>query len=304
MLKLMRLRRAALSLLAVGLAAVQAFGQTPVPASPEGGRHFVWRVAKEGRAVAWLVGSVHVLKSDAYPLPPVFGKAFDETVTLVEEVDLGATADPAAILPSAAKAVLGNGETLSALLGSQTYALVKDSATAAGIPMLMVDRMQPWLVAMTLAVPALRRAGYDPALGLDQHFYERAKAANRPIRGLETVAYQLDRLGGLPMPVQVDMLRAVLSDIDTQVSAVTHLVAAWRTGDVAALEGLLLEEFRDSTEVYQRLLVERNQAWAPKIAACATEPAPCLVVVGGAHLVGPDSVIALLRKSGFSVDQQ
>ena len=100
------------------------------------------------------------------------------------------------------------------------------------------------------------------------------------------------------------MLRAVLSDVDAQISAVTDLVAAWKSGDVTALEQLLLKELRESPEVYRRLLVERNQAWAPKIAACATEPAPCLVVVGGAHLVGPDSVVALLRQSGFTVDQQ
>ena len=301
---LMRLRLVAPALLAVGLAAIQAFGQTPALDPAASGRHFVWRVAKDGRAVAWLVGSVHVLKRDAYPLPSVFTKAFDESGTVVEEVDLGAAADPAAILPTAARAILGAGQTLSGLLDRETYALVRDSAAAAGMPMLVLERMQPWLVAMTLAVPALRQSGFDPALGLDQHFYERAKAAKRPVRGLETVAYQLDRLGGLPMPVQIDMLRAVLSDVDTQVAAVTDLVAAWRTGDVAALERLLLKEFRESPEVYQRLLVERNQAWAPKIAACAAEPLPCFVVVGGAHLVGPDSVVDLLRRSGFTVDQQ
>jgi uncharacterized protein len=301
---LMRIRHAALSLLAVGLAAVQAFAQAPTPTSPASGRHFVWRAAKDGRAVAWLVGSVHVLKSDAYPLPAVFTRAFDDTGTVIEEVDLGAAADPAAILPTAARAALGDGQLLSGLLDRETYALVQGNAAAAGLPMLVLDRMQPWLVAMTLAVPALRRSGFDPALGLDQHFYNRAKAAKRPVRGLETVAYQLDRLGGLPMAVQIDMLRAVLSDVDTQVSAVTDLIAAWKTGDLAALEGLLLKEFRASPEVYQRLLVERNQAWAPQIAACATEPVPCLVVVGGAHLVGPDSVVALLRQAGFSVDQQ
>jgi uncharacterized protein YbaP (TraB family) len=170
--------------------------------------------------------------------------------------------------------------------------------------MLVLERMKPWLAAMTLAVPALRRAGFDPAFGVDRHFYDRAKAAGRPVRGLETVAYQIERLDSLPMPVQVEMLRAVLGDVDTQVASVGAIVSAWTSGDVAALERLLLQEFRASPEVYQRLLVERNRAWTPQIAACADEPAPCLVVVGGAHLVGPDSVVAMLRQAGFSVDQQ
>jgi uncharacterized protein YbaP (TraB family) len=100
------------------------------------------------------------------------------------------------------------------------------------------------------------------------------------------------------------MLRAVLADVDTQVAAVGDIVAAWKSGDVGVLERLLLQEFRESPEVYQRLLVERNRAWTPQIAACADAPTPCLVVVGGAHLVGPDSVVALLRQAGFTVDQQ
>ena len=42
---------------------------------------------------------------------------------------------------------------------------------------------------------------------------------------------------------------------------------------------------------------------APLIAQC--EPsAPCMVVVGGAHLLGPDSVVALLTRAGFTVEQQ
>jgi uncharacterized protein len=267
------------------------------------GAHFVWRVARNGKAVAWLVGSVHVLAKDAYPLPAVFDQAFADTRTLIEEVDLGAAADPATVVPLASKALFTDGRTLSGVLDRETYALVEAKADAAGLPMLVLERMKPWLAAMTLAVPALRRAGFDPALGVDRHFYDRAQAAGRPVRGLETVAYQIERLDGLPMTVQVEMLRAVLGDVDTQVAAVGEIVTAWTSGDVAALERLLLKEFRASPEVYQRLLVERNRAWTPQIAACADEPAPCLVVVGGAHLVGPDSVVALLRQAGFSVDQ-
>jgi len=285
---------------------VAAVGAPDAGAQPPGvtGSHFVWKVAHETRTVAWLVGSVHVLTKDVYPLPPVFERAFAESRTLLEEVDLGAASDPGAVLPLAAKAMMTDGRTLSALLDRETAALVEQKAAAAGLPMLVVDRMKPWLAAMTLAVPALQRAGYDPSLGLDRHFYDRAKAAARPVRGLETAASQLAALDSLPMPVQIDMLKAVLSDIDTQVGAVAEIVRAWQGGDVRVLEHLLLDEFRESPQVYQRVLVDRNRAWVPQIAACASEAIPCLVVVGGAHLVGPDSVVAMLKQAGFSVEQQ
>ena len=264
----------------------------------------MWRVTKDTTTIAWLVGSVHVLTKDAYPLPAIYERAFAESHTLVEEVDLGAASDPALVLPIAAQAMLTDGRTLSTLLDRETAALVAAKATAAGLPMLAVERMKPWLAAMTLAVPALQRAGYDPSLGLDRHFYDRAQAIVRPVRGLETAASQIAALDALPMPVQIDMLKAVLSDIETQVSGVAEIVRAWRAGDVAALERLLLDEFRESPDVYQRVLVDRNRAWVPQIAACASEAAPCLVVVGGAHLVGTDSVVAMLTTAGFRVEQQ
>ena len=107
------------------------------------------------------------------------------------------------------------------------------------MPMALVERMKPWLVAMTLAVPELHRAGFDPAFGIDRHFYDRAKAAGRPVRGLETAAYQIERLDGLPMTVQVEMLRAVLDDVDAQVAAVDTSSrpgrrAIWRRSSAAA----------------------------------------------------------------------
>ena len=296
----------AFAVAAFGLAPSPVPAQAPTPraqTSPAG-RHFVWRVDKAGKPVAWLVGSVHILKSDTYPLPAVFDEAFSQTGTLVEEVDLGAANDPNSAMPMAAKALLTGGLTLSALLDKATHDSVEAKAEAAGVPMLALEHIKPWLVAMTLAVPALRRSGFEPAFGIDQHFYDRAKAAKRPVRGLETAAYQIDRLDELPMAVQVAMLKAVLSDADTQVTALSDIVAAWKIGDVDALDRLLLQEFRESPEVYRRLLVDRNHEWAPKIAACADEPSPCLVVVGGAHLVGPDSVVTLLRRAGFRVEQQ
>jgi uncharacterized protein YbaP (TraB family) len=266
-------------------------------------KHLIWKVSREGETIAYLVGSIHVLTKASYPLPPLFDTAYAETRVLVEEVDMAATADPAMAAGVAAKALLQDGQTLKSLLDPVLYSRVSDKAAAAGMPMMLLDRMKPWLVAVTLMLPELQAAGFDPAQGLDRHFYERARADGRPVRGLETAAFQIDRMNGLSMPAQVQMLAAYLDDVEVQVKSVRELVAGWRSGDVPALEKLLLAELQQSAEVYQRLLVERNQAWAPRIAECQPS-APCLVVVGGAHLLGPDSVVALLTKAGFSVEQQ
>jgi uncharacterized protein YbaP (TraB family) len=294
-------------LLAVG--SVQAPAQAPAPApasaaaTDAASRHLVWRVSKGPRTVAFLVGSVHVLTKAAYPLPPVFDAVFEQSSTLVEEVDLGASSDVSTVLPMAAGAVFTDGQTLRSVLDPATFKQVEAKVAATGMPMALVERMKPWLVSMLLVVPELTRAGFDPAQGLDRHYYERARAAGRPVRGLETAAYQVERLNGLPLPVQIEMLKTTLDDVEAQVQSVETIVTAWRTGDVATLDRLLLQSFRESPAIYQRLLVERNRNWVPQLAQCEGEQRPCLVVVGGAHLLGPDGLVALLGGAGFTLEQ-
>lgn len=292
-------------LLTCGALSAQVAAPVPIPA-PAGGataKHLVWRVAKGPRTVAFLVGSVHVLTKAAYPLPTVFDTVFEQSSTLVEEVDLGASGDVTALLPTAAGAIFTDGQTLRSILDPATFKQVEAKVAATGMPLALVERMKPWLVAILLVVPELTRAGFDPANGLDRHYYERARAAGRPVRGLETAAYQVERLNGLPLPVQVDMLEATLDDVEAQVQSVETIVTAWRTGDLATLDRLLLQSFREAPEIYQRLLVERNRNWVPKIAQCEADASPCLVVVGGAHLLGADGLVALLSAAGFTLEQ-
>jgi hypothetical protein len=70
------------------------------------------------------------------------------------------------------------------------------------------------------------------------------------------------------------------------------------------VERIVLSELKQEPLLYQRLLVERNRNWIPKIEALFARPRPAFVVVGAAHLVGPDGLIALLRAKGYTVEQQ
>src|ERR1700730_5147509 len=57
-------------------------------------RNFLWK-ATRGQGVLYLVGSVHSLSADYYPLSPALDAAFKDSDLLVEEVDLGELEAPA-----------------------------------------------------------------------------------------------------------------------------------------------------------------------------------------------------------------
>jgi uncharacterized protein YbaP (TraB family) len=278
--------------------------EAPRPATPPAGALPLWRVADGQRTIAWLLASIHALPKGRYPLPAAIDEAFAASGTLVEEVDLAEMESPATMQVAATRALLLDGTTLEAIVGRETWAAVRDKAEASGLPAMAVQRMKPWMAALALVAPVLQKAGYDPAFGVDRHFYARARERNLPIQGLETPAYQFDRLDGLERTVQVELLKTTLEDLDEQVAQVDEVTAAWAGGDVAGLERLLLGTFRESPPVYARLIVERNRAWVAPVADCTAKPAPCFVVVGAAHLVGPDGLVALLRARGLTVDQQ
>lgn len=250
----------------------------------------------------YLAGSVHMLSADVYPLNPVFERAFESAGTLVEEIDLGQalTAAPAMLL----KGLFTDGRTLDKVVSKSTFDLLTARLKDSGLPTEMLSQMKPWMVAMMLMATDTLQAGLSPALGLDQHFFDKAATVGKPVKGLESVESQVDRLDGLSPAVQEQMLRSTLTDLDSERKNLKELIDAWQRGDAPSLERILLADFKDYPAAYQSLIVERNHNWLGQIDACLVQRAPCFVVVGAAHLVGPDGLIALLQRKGYRVDQQ
>ena len=56
----------------------------------------MWKVEGEADPSAYLLGSLHVLTPEWYPLNATINKAFADSKVLVEEIDIDETADPAA----------------------------------------------------------------------------------------------------------------------------------------------------------------------------------------------------------------
>ena len=288
--------RALAAVLLLALVSTPVFGQ-------KAGSQFMWKVEGPGGS-AYLLGSLHVLTPDFYPLSATINKAFAESKTLVEEVDIDEMNDPMVMMSALSKAMLTDGRTLDQVIAPELYAEVKKRAEKTGMPMMAIQRMKPCLVAITLMAPTLQAAGFKPELGIDKHFFDRAKDSGMKRQGLETMAFQLDQFDSMSPKLQEEMLRTTIEDLDKEVAGVKEMAQAWSFGNVAAMEKMTLDEMKDAPELYQRLLVQRNQNWIPHVEACIKENAACFIVVGAAHLLGPDGLPALLTKKGYKVTQQ
>ena len=74
-------------------------------------RGFLWNIERDGKT-SWLVGSLHLLTADAYPLPPALDTAFAAADVLVEEANPEELKTPAAAMQLVAKAMYPPGTTL------------------------------------------------------------------------------------------------------------------------------------------------------------------------------------------------
>jgi hypothetical protein len=86
-------------------------------------------------------------------------------------------------------------------------------------------------------------------------------------------------------------------------AGVNTIVKAWSAGDLKTLDSALLQGMREYPEVYQRVIVERNRAWLPKIRAYLKENENYLVIVGAGHLAGREGLVEALKAQGYTVEQ-
>src|SRR5919204_819838 len=265
-------------------------------------RNFIWKVSGRQGAI-YLVGSVHMLTKDYYPLNPALDKAFKDSDLLVEEADLGEMLAPTSQLALLQTGMLPSDQSLDKVLSQSTYEQVSKRMNDLGLPIEPLRQFKPWALAIMLLGLEWQKAGFDPNLGLDKHFYDRAQNEGKAVQGLETLAYQLSRFDGMTMAQQDRLLADTIKGLDTEMGNVNKLADAWKAGDTPTVERIVLADLKDDPVMYQRLLVERNQNWLPKLEALFSRSGRAFVVVGAAHLVGPDGLLSVLKAKGYAVEQ-
>ena len=266
-------------------------------------RDFLWKVSGKS-GVVYLVGSVHLLTKDFYPLSSTLEAAFKESSLLVEEADIADLSTSQSQMQLLARGMLPSSQSLDQVVSPATFADVTKRVGQLGMPIEPLKRFKPWFLALTLSALEWQKAGFDAELGLDRHFFDRARKDGKRFIGLETTEFQMSLFDGLSVDQQERLLVGTLKDLDTEMANLTKLVQAWKTGDAATIEAIVTKDLKSEPVLYQRLLLDRNRAWLPKLESLLDGgSARTMVVVGAAHLVGPDGLVAMLKAKGYRVEQ-
>jgi uncharacterized protein YbaP (TraB family) len=277
----------------------------PVVANTENaeppGKTFMWKVERGGTAL-YLLGSVHALKEDAYPLPSVIDAAFDEVDVVVFEIDLGDMT--AAAIQMMAAGSLEKGQTLEQVVGPQTWSEFEALISDSGINASFFKGMKPWMAALTVTAFELTKHGYLSAAGLDTHLSRRADETGKKKLALETAEFQVSLFAELTPEESLAFLHYTLTDLEAIIPEMDTLYVDWRAGNVEPVEEMLLDGFDEFPEVFKRMVTDRNRAWLPQIEGLLAGERDAMVVVGSMHLVGEGGIVNLLREKGYTVEQQ
>jgi uncharacterized protein YbaP (TraB family) len=280
-------------------AGVTAQQNQPTAAS----KHCLWEVESPSNKV-FLLGSLHVLKSDAYPLAKEINQAYSISSKVVFETDIGGMMDPAVQARMLSMGLYPEGESLLQNISGDTRSTLQKRMAELGLPLEQFARFKPWLLAVTLTTLELQRLGFSPAYGIDVHYYGRARSDKKKIDFFEPIEYQLDLLGNMSAENQNAFLGQTLKDLEVAAEMADDMMAYWQKGQSDKLYSLLFKSFKGYSEIEDLLLLQRNKDWLDKIESMLGEPENIFIVVGAGHLVGPQGVVALLKQKGYKVKQK
>jgi len=253
----------------------------------------LWRV--EGPHPSYLYGTVHSSDPRIKGIPPPVLKALDTCRSFHPEVELS----PEIAGRMAVRLFNPAAPDLETRLPPPLWERVKAAGARLGLPELLLHGLSPGLAALLFAAPPEET---DISATVDGQLYERSQSRGLTIAALETIDEQLDLFDQLKPAQAQALLVESLDDFEAGHAQLGRLLDAYVSGDEGRIAAEIEAEFTNPSvhELANPLLYQRNQRMAARVEAYL-KPGGAFVAIGAAHLVGPRSVIALLRTKGFKI---
>ncbi|MDP9631822.1 UNVERIFIED_ORG: uncharacterized protein YbaP (TraB family) [Ensifer adhaerens] len=274
------------------------------------GKGIFWKIEKDGIAPSWLLGTMHVTDPRVLAMPTGAADAFATASTVIVESDeiIDEKKSAAAILMRPDLTMFADNKTINDFLNPEDRERLERGLKERGIPLTLVAKMKPWMIASFVALPACemtrKAAG---ASFLDKKLAEDAVSHGKTLKGLETLIEQLAAMDSLPTELHLRALIETLAlgkTIDDVLATTTDLYLSGDTGMIMPMMKAVSEDVASEDASYadfeQRIIIDRNKTMATR-----AEPilgnGNAFMAVGALHLAGDEGLVELLKRQGFSV---
>lgn len=262
----------------------------------------VWKVIS-GANTVYIGGTVHLLTPADYPLPSAYEQAYRASDKVVFETDINAINTPAFREKMQEQLTYSDGTTIDEVINPNTYDALKDYLDTRHVPIESIQHLKPSSIAMTISMIELKHMGFTSE-GVDQFYANKAKQDRKPQIWLEEPEAQIQMLSDLDDQDGSTMIEYALEDVEDMPKSMAVIRKSWREGDMNTMAEHELTDFKQEyPEIYQELLVKRNNNWMPRIKSMLADKPVEFIMVGTMHLAGPDSVLSKLIDSGYKVEK-
>lgn len=275
------------------------------------GKGIFWKVEKPGLKPSYLLGTMHLTDPRVLDMPEGAADAFAASDTVIIESDevLDERKVAAGLLSKPDLTMFTDGTTISKLLSADDRAKLEAGLKAKGVALGLVDKMKPWMIATLISMPSCELSRKAEGVSfLDKRIAEAAVSAGKRLKGLETVAEQLQAMAELPVEIH---LRALIDTIDlgSRMDDVSEtMIGLYAKGDVGMIVPMMTTavsadeggDMRDYAAFEQRMVTDRNLVMAER-SASSFEKGGVFMAVGALHLPGKEGMVALLAARGFTL---
>ena len=264
----------------------------------------VWKVTDDAGHTLYVAGSVHALRASDYPLPAPYEQAYQASAALAFETDLTVSGEQFGRALGAA-AQYPHGGKLKDHVDPRTYAYILrviGNVHGSSAPEKRIEHLRPWAISFMVESPGGLQ-GVSSRSGVEPYFINKAKRDHKPMAGLVPLRDHVAVFGKMNDADSEAVLLLAFIGLNTDGKVFEQMVANWKRGDVAGVDKIVTDEYRDAPGVRRRMLSERNETWIPKIEGYLRSGKTWMVLAGTAHMVGDDGVPALLRAKGYHVEQ-
>lgn len=270
----------------------------------------LWKVSGNGLdRPSYVIGTHHLAPLSVKDSIANLQQAIDQTEQVYGEIVMDDANNPEILMKMQQAMMLPADTTLKSFYTQAQYdtiaAVVKNYM---GVDLALFDKLKPAAITTQLSVALAMKSlkGFNPQEQLDTWFQTQARQAGKKVGSLETIDMQINVLyNSQTLTRQALLLYCTATHIEQGVDQSLRMNQAYMKQDLDELLAIIEEKMGDACdstpEEISTLIYGRNANWARQFPSIMKQ-SPTLFVVGAGHLPGPQGLLKLLQKQGYTVE--